>query len=59
MEQANDELRPWSVVQRCHAGEHPVSVFRDLREMSRDDLAQAAGLDAALITAIDTTGRKF
>ena len=53
MEQANDETRPWSVVQRLHAGEHPVAVFRDLRQMSRVDLATAAGTSAAAIAAIE------
>jgi DNA-binding XRE family transcriptional regulator len=54
MEQANDETRPWSVVQRLHAGEHPVAVFRDLRQMSRVDLAAAAGVSEASIEAIES-----
>ncbi len=54
MEQANDETRPWSVVQRLHAGEHPVAVFRDLRQMSRVDLATAAGVSEASIEAIES-----
>jgi DNA-binding XRE family transcriptional regulator len=53
MEQANDETRPWSVVQRLHSGEHPVTVFLDLRQMSRVDLATAVGTSATAIAAIE------
>jgi DNA-binding XRE family transcriptional regulator len=54
MEQANQEVRPWSVVERLHAGEHPVAVFRDLRGMTRDDLAVAVGVEPITIAAIET-----
>jgi DNA-binding XRE family transcriptional regulator len=54
MEQANDETRPWSVVERLHAGEHPVAVFRDLRGMTRDELAEAAGVEPVVIEMIET-----
>jgi DNA-binding XRE family transcriptional regulator len=54
IEQANDETRPRSVVQRLHAGEHPVAVFRDLRQMSRVDLATAVGTSATAIQAIES-----
>ena len=53
MEQANAERRPWSVVQRLHAGEHPVLVFRELRDMSRGELAAAAGVSAEAIEAFE------
>jgi DNA-binding XRE family transcriptional regulator len=53
MEQANDETRPWSGVQRLHSGEHPVTVFLDLRQMSRVDLASAVGTSATAIEAIE------
>ncbi len=53
MEQANGETRPWSVVERLHAGEHPVAVFRELREMTCDELAAAVGIDPAVIAAIE------
>ena len=54
MEQANDEARPWQVVERQHAGEHPVAVLRDLRHMSREDLALPVGAEPAVIEAIET-----
>jgi DNA-binding XRE family transcriptional regulator len=54
MEQANEEVRPWSVVERLHAGEHPVAVFRDLRGMTCDDLAAAVGVEPVVIAAIET-----
>ncbi len=54
MEQANDEIRPWSVVQRLHAGEHPVMVFRELRGMTLEELANAAEVAPGLIVAIET-----
>jgi DNA-binding XRE family transcriptional regulator len=54
MDQANAEIRPWSVVERMHAGEHPVPVFRDLRGMTRDDLAAAVGVGPAEVAAIET-----
>jgi len=58
MEQANKEVRPWSVVKRLHAGEHPVAVFRELRQISRDDLAAAVGTDAATLEAIELYRRE-
>ena len=54
MEQANPETRPWSVVERLRAGEHPVAVFRDLRGMTRDELAVAAEVEPSFIAAIET-----
>jgi DNA-binding XRE family transcriptional regulator len=42
------------VVQRLHGGEHPVAVFRDLRQMSRADLATAVGTNATAIEAIES-----
>ena len=54
MEQANDEPRPWSVVERLHAGEHPVAVFRDLRGLTLEELANAVGSETATIAAIET-----
>ena len=53
MEQANQETRPWSVVERLHAGEHPVAVFREHRGMTRDALADAAGIGPDVIAAIE------
>jgi DNA-binding XRE family transcriptional regulator len=58
MEQANEETRPWSVVERLHAGEHPVAVFRDLRGMTRDELAAAAEVEPSFIAAIETFERE-
>jgi DNA-binding XRE family transcriptional regulator len=58
MEQANQETRPWSVVERLHAGEHPVAVFRDLRGLTRDELAVAAEVGPSFITAIETFERE-
>jgi DNA-binding XRE family transcriptional regulator len=55
MEQANQEVRPWSVVERLHAGEHPISMFRDLRGMTRDDLAAAVGVEPITVAAIETS----
>jgi DNA-binding XRE family transcriptional regulator len=54
MEQANQDPRPWSVVERLHTGEHPVAVFRDLRGMTLEELAAAAGVEASVIAAIET-----
>jgi DNA-binding XRE family transcriptional regulator len=54
MEQANDEARPWQVVERLHAGEHPVAVLRDPRHVSREDLASSVGAEPAVIEAIET-----
>ncbi len=53
MEQANDEARPWWVVRRLHAGEHPVAVFRDLRSLSVEALATKAGVGTDVVTAIE------
>jgi len=58
MEQANEERRPWSVVERLHAGEHPVAVFRDLRDMTPDALADAVGVEPAAIATIETFERE-
>jgi hypothetical protein len=54
MEQANDEPRPWSVVESLYAGEHPVAVFRDPRGMTCDDLAAAAGVEPCVIAAVES-----
>jgi DNA-binding XRE family transcriptional regulator len=58
MEQANDEVRPWSVVERLHAGEHPVAVFRDLRGMTCDELAAAVEVEPVEIAAIERFERE-
>ena len=58
MEQANAETRPWSVVERLHAGEHPVAMFRDLRGVTCDDLAAVVGVESGVITAIETFEQK-
>jgi transcriptional regulator with XRE-family HTH domain len=42
------------VVQRLHAGEHPVAVFRELRGMTPDELAAVADVDPGLIEAVET-----
>lgn len=53
MEQANDEAEPWWAIERLHAGEHPVRVFRDLRGLSVEALATTAGVGADLVAAIE------
>ncbi len=54
MEQANSESRPWTVVERLHAGEHPVAVFRELRGMTREELGEAAAIEPGMIEAIES-----
>ena len=58
MEQANAETRPWSVVERLHAGEHPVAVFREHRGMTQEELADTAGVETDAIAAIEAFARE-
>lgn len=53
MEQANEERLPWSMVERCHAGEHPLRVWREYRGLSREALAEGAGVAISEIAAVE------
>jgi len=53
IETANDECVPMRVVDRLHAGEHPLVVWREYRGIDRSDLAKAAGVGDLELLAIE------
>jgi DNA-binding XRE family transcriptional regulator len=53
---AGEETFPARVAKRLAAGESPVRVFRDYRGLSQRELAEAAGVSAAAISKIESTG---
>jgi predicted transcriptional regulator len=52
-----DEMVPAEVVKKLLAGDNPIRVWREHRNMTARDLATAAGLSAAYISEIET-GKK-
>jgi DNA-binding XRE family transcriptional regulator len=52
-----EELVPADIAKRLIGGENPVRVWRQHREMSSGDLAQAAGLSQAFVSQIETGKR--
>ena len=51
------ELFPAKIVDRLLAGENPVAVYRKYRGLTRKQLAEAAGIDAAKLSQIETGKR--
>jgi DNA-binding XRE family transcriptional regulator len=54
MEQANEETVPFEIVQRLSEGEIPVTVWREHRGLSREDLAVAAHVKIELLVAVES-----
>ena len=54
IETANDERIPGSVVDRCVRGETPALVWRELRGMTRLEVAAAAGLSDTALAEIES-----
>ena len=53
-----EERLPAEVVERLCAGDHPVRVFREHRDLSVAQLAEKAGLDSSDLAAIESGGRR-
>jgi DNA-binding XRE family transcriptional regulator len=53
VEQANEETVPFDVVRRLSEGDAPVTVWREHRGLSRDELATAADIPTALLDAVE------
>ena len=53
MEQANDEAIPSAMVRRLAEGAVPLIVWREYRGLSVEELADASGVPAPLVTAIE------
>ena len=57
LEDPDQELVPFELVKRMANGEHPVRVWREYRGMKAGDLANAAGVAASYLSAIEN-GKK-
>jgi len=53
-EQANQETVPLAIVQRLSDGEVPAAVWREYRDQSREQLAEAAHVPPELLAHIET-----
>ena len=53
VEQANEETVPFEVVRRLSDGDVPVTVWREHRGLSREELAAAAHVQTELLEAIE------
>lgn len=49
----DDEVIPMYVSERLSAGEHPVKVFREYRDMTQKELAQKAGISPEYVSQIE------
>lgn len=55
---AKDEHMPVAVVDRLLAGENPVKVFREFRNLTQKELAGKVGLSTLYISQIETANRR-
>ncbi len=53
VEQANDEVIPFALVQVLSDGGVPTRVWREHRGLSREELAQAAGVPVELVVQVE------
>jgi DNA-binding XRE family transcriptional regulator len=53
VEQANEETIPFEVVRRLSEGDAPVTVWREHRGLSRQELAMAADIQTDLLDAVE------
>ncbi len=53
----DDEELPWDMAKRLIAGENPVRVWREFRDLTQAELAEAVGNTASYISQIEA-GRK-
>lgn len=53
VEQANEETVPFAVVRRLSDGEVPVTVWREHRGLSREELSSAAHVQTELLVAVE------
>jgi DNA-binding Xre family transcriptional regulator len=53
VEQANEETVPFEVVRRLSEGDAPVTVWREHRGLSRDELATAADIQADFLDEVE------
>lgn len=58
LENGEDELIPSEVVESLLNGENPVNVWREFRELTQQQLADAAGISKPYLSQIETGKRK-
>ena len=54
VEQANEETVPFEIVQRLSDGEVPVTVWREHRRLTQEELAAAAHVPVELLKAVES-----
>ena len=54
---SNDESFPIEVVDQLLAGQNPISVYRNYRGLTQNELAAAAGINAVYLSQIETGKR--
>jgi len=54
LEHGEDELVPLEITERRLAGEDPLKVWREYRDLTQEELAKEADVSRALIAAIET-----
>ncbi|MDP1547892.1 MAG: helix-turn-helix domain-containing protein [Anaerolineales bacterium] len=58
LENGEDELIPSEVVEALLDGENPIKVWREYRELTQQQLADAAGISKPYLSQIETGKRK-
>lgn len=54
LESGEDEIVPWELLTRRVAGESPLKIWREYRNLTQAGLAKASGVSRPMIAAIET-----
>ncbi|MDI7774675.1 helix-turn-helix transcriptional regulator [Asticcacaulis sp. EMRT-3] len=54
VERGEDEMVPFTIISRRLAGENPTKIWREFRELTQEQLAQASGISRGMIGAIES-----
>ena len=58
LERGEDELIPLEIAERRLAGENPVKIWREYRDLTQEGLAKASKVSRAMIAAIEAGHKK-
>lgn len=53
LKDGEDEVIPFELIKRRVAGENPVKIWREYREMTQEELAAASGISRGMVAAIE------